>query len=657
MGSLKLVFNNFRKSFQNYFSMILSLSFTIMILYNFVNLIYTETFKALGEHNKNYIDIIIKVVSFVLICFMFFFIWYATNVFLTKRKKEIGIFVFMGLTNRKIAKIYTMETVLIGIVALVLGIVCGVLSTWLFQVILLAISDISIDISFSFTWKPVWLTAIVYAVIYLIFVIKGYVNIVRSSVLEMIQAVRQNEYVRTSRWTLIAKAVFGITVLLNGYYLATKESGLNIMGNLFSATVFVIVGTYLIFGGFLPILFQKLAENKNFLYNRERNLWVNNVIFRMKKNYRTYAMTCVLLTCSVTALAASFAQKERYDSMVHFRNTYTFQILSNRSGLGEEIAELIEKDNNIDYSSQARFFIMDGSHFSHDFPYGILPFSDVKKMAEDAGLEFPYEKLEDDEVICANHIYLLSFITKRDNITVEIDGESYRQIDETKVPYMGYLQEGQSYYIVSDNTYKKLITNYERSLLSDGLIAGYERDLKSDGQNDSHSEQIYIYNYRIKDIHNYAASMDELDTIMINDDDIYTGRVAINPDSDDIMWIKVEYSLCIFMFLVFVVASGCILFMKLYNDSFEEKERYSVLKKIGVAGKTLKKAISKELQAAYAMPFALMVLSSYFSVHSLEKMMSTDLKIINLVSVGIIFVFFLIFYKLSVFFAVRNCEA
>ena len=42
------------------------------------------------------------------------------------------------------------------------------------------------------------------------------------------------------------------------------------------------------------------------------------------------------------------------------------------------------------------------------------------------------------------------------------------------------------------------------------------------------------------------------------------------------------------MFMVFVLASGSIIFMKLYNDSFEERERYNVLKKIGISSKTLK---------------------------------------------------------------------
>lgn len=632
----KLAFHNFRKSFRNYFSMILSLAFTVLILFNFTNLIYTDTFRALGERNKDYIDIIIRVISVVLLCFMFFFIWYATNVFLTKRKKEIGIFIFMGLTNQKIGRLYMLEIIMTGVSSLVLGIGFGMITTQLFQMILLKMSAIFVEISFTFAWQPILITAVVYLVIYSIFVVKGYRNIVRSSVLDMISAIRQNEYVKTNSILLMIKAVFGICVLANGYYLAIRESGMNIMGHLLGATVLVIAGTYLLFGGFIPMIFQYLAGIKSFLYQKERNIWINNVIFRMRKNYRTYAMTCVLLTSSVTALAAAFAQKDRYDNIVHFRNTYTFQIISSLPDIEDEVTKLIEKDNDIAYHAALPVFFMDGSHFTNNFAHGILAFSDVKKLAEEVGLDFPYEKLEEDELILANHIVLLSLIPDVRNRTVDIDGKTYRQIDETTVPYLGYLQEGQDYYIVNDKTYEELLLAYEET-------TGY-------------TEQNYTYNYRIEDIDSYAASLDELDGLVHNTTESYTGRVAIDPNSDDIRWIKVEYSLCVFMFLVFVVASGSILFMKLYNDAFEEKERYSVLKKMGVAEKTLGKAAAKELRCAYALPFILMMVSSFFSVHSLEKMMSTSLKAINLVSVLIIFGFFAVFYLLSVVFYRKNAE-
>lgn len=629
-----LAFHNFRKSFQNYFSMILSLAFTVMILFDFVNLTYAETFQALGERNKDYIDIIIRVISFVLVSFMFFFIWYATNVFLTRRKKEIGIFIFMGLTNRKIGKLYMMETILTGLAALFLGLCSGVATTYLFQMILLRLSEISIEISFRFTWQPVLLTTALYAAVYAVFVWKGYRSLVKSSVLEMLSAAKQNEYVKESGLFLFVKAVFGLCILINGYYLAIKEQGVNVMGNLFLATILVIIGTYLIFGGFLPMLFRQFTKRKNFLYRKERTLWVNNIVFRMKKNYRTYAMSCVLLTCSVTAIAAAFAEKGQYDNIVNFRNHYTFQIISDRPDMEEELSELIEQDNEIAYHGCLPFFGMDGSHFSNGYSKGILAFSDVKKLAENTGLVFPYESLADDELVYVTYITLMSFVSDDETGTVEIDGKPFRQIDKTTVPYLGYMQESHGYYIVSDAAYANL--------------------LASCSQGEAFEAQTYTYNYKIADNENFEAGREKLNELTYNTEESYVGLVAMDPDSEELGWIKVEYSLCVFVFLVFVLAGGSILFMKIYNDAFEEKERYAVLKKMGVSTKSLGRAVAKELFSAFAMPFLLMVVSSWFSVQALENLMSKNLKMVNLASVAVIFIFFTIFYSLSILFYRKN---
>ena len=127
-----------------------------------------------------------------------------------------------------------------------------------------------------------------------------------------------------------------------------------------------------------------------------------------------------------------------------------------------------------------------------------------------------------------------------------------------------------------------------------------------------------------------------------------------DPSKDTLEWIKISYSLCIFMFMVFILASGSIMFMKLYNDSFEEKERFLVLRKIGMSHKVLQKSIAAELGAAYGLPFAVMAVSSYFSVHALELMMKADLRIINVVSVLTVSGIFLLCYILSVLTYQRN---
>lgn len=88
MSMFKLAFQNFKSSFKSYLSLIISLSFTTIVLSNFINLVSSGVLDQLGESQSRNIEIVLQVLSFVIACFMVFFIWYSTNVFLTKEKKK-----------------------------------------------------------------------------------------------------------------------------------------------------------------------------------------------------------------------------------------------------------------------------------------------------------------------------------------------------------------------------------------------------------------------------------------------------------------------------------------------------------------------------------------------------------------------------------------
>ncbi len=630
MSMIRLAFLNFKNSFRNYLTLVISLAFTILVLFNFQNLIVSGAFETLGTRNREYVEIIIQVISFVLVCFMFFFIWYSTNVFLTRRKREIGIYVFMGLSNEKIGRMYLAEVCLIGISALVLGILFGALSTGLFQMILLAISDLAVEIRFRPSLKSVLVTAGIYLPIYLVFAVHGYGSIVKSSVLNMMSASRQNEYVRPNPGLLLMKSVAGVGILGMGYGLAVKKDGAGTMGNAFGAVVLVTAGVYLLFGGMIPAVLRILAKNKKFLYERQRIIWVSSMIFRMKKNYRTYAMVCILMLCSVTALATGFAMKGRYETIIQFENTYTFQLVSDREDLGNESERLIGEGTDIVVKTGIPMLHLESVRTEgHEYSanYGILAFSDIRKLAEETGLRLDFEEPGDDEVMKVSHLYLLSLITDRAFGKVEIGGKVYRKMGETSEPYLGYLQESVSFYVVNDREYERL---------------------KPLG------EQLFTYNYRIGDPGCFWQTRERLDAWVAGLEGGDTARIAIDPESNELDWVKVMYSVCIFMFLVFVLASGSILFMKLYNDGFEEKERYGVLLKMGADPRILKRSIRTELMMSYGLPFAVMGISSFFSVGALASMMFTSLIMVNVVSVAVVFVILTCWYLLSVRAYERN---
>lgn len=625
MRMTKLAFLNFKSSAKNFLWLIVSLAFTVMIFFNFLNVTYSGALADFGDHNKEYVDIIIRVLCFILGVFSFFYIWYATNVFLTRRKKEIGIYTFMGLSGDKIGKMYMVESALTGITALVLGLLFGVLTTGLFQMILMAVLDMEITVDFHVRFMPVVITGIVYALIYSIFVWKGYLNICRSSVLDMISAAKKNEYVRQNSIFLFFKTILGCGVLGSGYYMAVKDAGLELMGNVMAAVVLVTVGVYLLFGGLIPLIFQKLAGHKNFLYQKQRNLWINQVVFRMKRNYRTYAMASVLALSAVTALATGFAMKNRYDNIVLFENTYTFQFLTNQENVGEQAAAIM--GDSILYQGGVPVVALmaeeGDSGWGHS-GYLMVSWSGLRELAAAAGLEFDLDEPEEKEVISLENMPLMSFTTNGERENRIIAGRTYEQIMITRMPYFGYLQEKMSgsIYVVNDAEYDRLASD---------------------------EEVLYTFHYRISDPADFERIRGALNVLISNTQENYTARVALDPYNyiNEIGWIKAIYPFCIFIFMVFAMASGCIMLMKVINDSAEEKQRYAVLGKLGIDRRSLRRSVAYELAAAYGSSFLVMAVSSYFSVLALAKTMFTNLILVNIVSVLVILVIFVFFYLCS----------
>lgn len=629
MRMSRLALMNFRNSFRHYLSLVLSLAFTVLVFLNFQNILDSDAYEVLGSRNHEYVEMLIMAVSFVLGCFTFFFVWYATNVFLTRRKKEIGIYIFMGLNNQQIGTMYAIETSLIGLTALLLGVVSGELFAGLFQLLLGWLSNVAVEISFRFSIKPIVVTAAVYFMVYFLFVLKGYVNIIRSSVSGMLSAAKQNEFVQQKKLILFLKTVLGLVVLGTGFYLAVKEDS-NLLNNAFVAVVLVIAGVYLLFGGLIPLIFQSMAHSKRFLYCGERSLWVNNMVFRIRKNYRTYAMVSVLSLCAVTALACGFGMKQRYDKMERFRHTYTFQFMTSQAGLGEQ-AEMILR-NYTEISGQSEIPILQITDGVENYPYNrnvmVMDYSRLQQVAENMNLEFDIPQPADDEIVEANNMPLMSLLVGPKE-PVTIYGKEYRNIAETSEPYVGYIQEITNMYIVNTSEYQRLLPM---------------------------GKELYTYNYQIADLDCFAQARDALNVLVVNTEDIYTARVSIDPHDTERAWIRVLYSLCMFMFLVFIVASGCILFVKQYNDAFEERERCLVLHKLGAEGKLLRRAVAKELGSAYLMSFFVTTAASGFSVYSMGRVMKTNLVFINVVSIVVVFLIFLVFYGLSVMAYLRNAE-
>lgn len=625
MSLFRLAVWNFKRSVREFGALVLSLSFSVFIFFNFQNVIYSQAMDVLMEFRKDLIDSVLQAASIVFGVFLFFFIWYAANVFLNQRKKEIGIYIFMGLDNKRISRMYALESAMVGLFSLAFGLIFGVLFSKLFQMLLLKLSEISVDVEFSFSLQPVLNTGGMFLVIYGFMILKGCHTLKNSSVLNLLSGARQKEIRQENKVLTALRILAGTAALILGYLAALDTGGLQGLVRMVQAVVLVIVGVYLLYSGLIPAILRLLTRNKKFLYRKERTLWINNLAFRIKKNYRTYAMVTVLMICSVTLMALAIALKQRYDKMENFDQVYTCQVLNYDGTLdGEEILKGIEEENPVEYWNEYTLLNLPSEMFDTKYNqvmYVLAPYSQVKEGAQKAGLEFPYEELKDNQVVEFFHEILFTLVGTNEDRTVKIGEKTYDRIDTTTTPYLGKIQTYFEIYMVSDRTYE---------------------ELKSQGS------LLYVYNYRLENPDNMDASRPWIQTLSEKGEPGMTGVSYTEDSLNEDSYIRVTYSLCLFMFVTLMLAAGSIIFLKIGNEAYEDGERYEILEKMGIPRKTLGKAVRNEICFAYYCPFLLMTISSYFSVRALGELMQEDLTQVNIWSALFVLILFTVICCVSV---------
>ncbi|MDX5716180.1 FtsX-like permease family protein, partial [Clostridioides difficile] len=110
-----------------------------------------------------------------------------------------------------------------------------------------------------------------------------------------------------------------------------------------------------------------------------------------------------------------------------------------------------------------------------------------------------------------------------------------------------------------------------------------------------------------------------------------------------------EVCICsVFLFLVFAIVAGSIIYMKIYSDAYEDKEKYKILLKIGTTEKDINRAILKEVAIFYTLPMLSATISSYFALRLAGDLLMTDLFGIYILSLVICLIIFIIYGAVSV---------
>ena len=265
----KISLKNIRKSLKDYTVYFFTLILGVAIFYVF-NAIDSQS--VMLDVRANVMDIIklmndiLSGVSVFVSCILGFLIIYASRFLIKRRNKEFGIYLTLGMSKRKISVILFFETLLIGIVSLVAGLVIGTILSQFMSVIVANMFDADMTkFKFIFSMKACVKTLIYFAIMYVLVMIFNTFSISRCKLIDLLNAGKKTEKV-TMKNPVVCTIVFviGVGILSYAYWMVTRGvKSINIINKIGIPIALGCVATFLIFwsvSGFMIRIFTSIKS-------------------------------------------------------------------------------------------------------------------------------------------------------------------------------------------------------------------------------------------------------------------------------------------------------------------------------------------------------------------------------------------------------------
>lgn len=623
MNFFKLSFMNLRQNIKNYGMYIFSMVFSIVVFYNFVTLIFSEQFRQIQD--LNVISTLAMMCAMVLFLFFIFFISYSSSFFIEQRKKEFGVYTFMGVENSKIALLFAQEGLLIGIIALIGGILGGILSNKLFLMSLAKISKVNTVMKFEISKEAILITSLVFLFILICVFIKEYIVLLRTDITKLINATNIYQSDNSKNKTL--QGILGLIVIVLAYVVILYYKRYNIPFPIaiFSTVIMVIIGTMLLFKGFFTFVVSKLINNKNFLYKNTNILSYNNIIFRIRDNNKVLGQIAVLITCCMTCVIVSIATRTVFTEGKE--SEYPYSIMYEGNLDNKVVKDALNKsDEKVDYKLQAELMYIDiteeGKKESPLIVTGdvnFIRYSDIKKICEYRKLDnenkFLNTQLKYNEaifIIPKNLINAFDF-----KVDFNLGNRNIQIIDSYAMNLFGFFSGNLPTVVVNDNTFDSL-----------------KKDLNKKTDN--------ISCITLKNFDNSANIAKEIE----KNSNIKTYSVD-NFDGDSYNFINAIYFIGLFMALVFIVSVGSIMYFKCISDASKDKPRFDTLRKIGTSQEYINKSIYKQVGIFFLFPAVVAIVHSAVASYAVTSLFNQDGRLSTIITTVIFSIIYIIYYLLT----------
>ncbi|MGG3673129.1 ABC transporter permease [Bacillus nitratireducens] len=634
-----IALRNIQRNFKDYFVYFASMIFSIVIYFTFKALQYNSQMEKAAEGSKK-ISGAFQVSSVMLIIFVAVFIIYSNGFFTRKRKKEVGLYSLLGIRKRQIGKMLFYENMLMGLMSLIIGIAIGSVLSKLFLELLVSMMGLNLNVHFEVPMAAIVDTAIIFFVIILYTSLQGYRLIYRFKLIELFRAEREGEAMPKGS---VIMALISVFLLGSGYFLALMYMKALKYADFMVVALYIllatVLGTYLLFMFFTVFVLKRARNNKSSFYNGMNMVTTSQLLYRIKGNAKSLATISILSAVTLTAVGTSVTM---------YYNTFTQSKVAAPYSYSYE-----KKDEELDKKVNAILAEEKANHPVKDqFEIETVP---VKGKFEGDKVDFilnlNYTISEKYQFMSQSEFNKLAKKIDAETVNVAtgeafIYDSSYIEGYEFSPQYKGskaVFQIGnETKTLTIQGANNTAITNLGELVIvvSDEM---YEQAKQAFGTRT-------VKNIDVKDERNSKVVTEKLAKVMPVGEsemvpsfrDFYTGFQMGLEGTGLMMFIGM------FLGLVFLLATGSIIYFKQLTEANADRERYVVLRKVGVTKQEMKKAIAKQVSFIFAIPLVIGILHSLFALKGLANLLPFEIMIPLLISIGVYGVIYIGYYFLTV---------
>lgn len=281
----------------------------------------------------------IQAASFGIALITFVFLLTSSAAFTRSRKKEFGLWSLMGVTRGQLVAVVLWESLFIAAAALAIGLGFGLLFLRLFFMAVSALLRLPEPLP-VYAGPAVWLQTVgVFGAFFLVVSLYSLIDILRSTVIELLRAERKPKAEPTFRWW---KALLGTVLVAGGYAWASAPRPTAIILGMVPVTIMVSVGTVFLMQEGSVALLSWLRRREGFYYRAGPFLTISHLRFKLQENARVLANTAVAIAIILTAVGTIYTALVVFAHEALTRYPHPFQLVE--PALGPSSAEVVEAE-------------------------------------------------------------------------------------------------------------------------------------------------------------------------------------------------------------------------------------------------------------------------------------------------------------------------